>query len=69
MARSQRWKFNWYPSAPEAERFVLYDMEKDPEEITNVAGNKENAAVVREHRQAIEGFLASLKKPETSRWR
>ena len=64
MARSQRWKFNWYPSAPEAERFVLYDMEKDPEEIANVAGKKENAAVVREHRQAIEGFLARLKKPE-----
>ena len=44
--------------------FVLYDMEKDPDEITNVAGKKENAEVVREHRHAIEGFLARLKKPE-----
>lgn len=65
MARSRRWKFNWYPHAErEADRFVLYDMENDPGEFTNVAGRKENAAVVREHRQAIEEFLASLKKPE-----
>jgi len=64
MARSQRWKFNWYPHAEqEAGQFVLYDMENDPEEITNVASRKEYAAVVREHRQAIDGFLASLKKP------
>lgn len=64
MARSARWKFIWYPHAEERDRLVLYDMEKDPEEITNVAARPENKAVVAEHRKAVEGFLAGLKKPE-----
>lgn len=65
MARTRRWKFVWYPYAPEeTQRFVLYDMERDPDEVTNVAGRKEYAGVVREHQQAVRDFLASLKKPE-----
>jgi choline-sulfatase len=65
MARSQRWKFIWYPDAPEErQRFVLYDMEKDPDEMTNVAARPQNAAVVAEHKKAIDRFLAGLKKPE-----
>lgn len=65
MARTERWKFSWYPYAKqENERYVLYDMEKDPDELTNVASRPENAAVVREHRERIDGFLKGLKKPE-----
>ena len=64
MARSPRWKFIWYAHAEERDRMVLYDMEKDPEEIANVASRPENKAVVAEHRKAVEGFLAGLKKPE-----
>ncbi len=64
MARSRRWKYNWYPAAPENEQHVLYDMENDPDEITNVAARPENKAVLAQHRDAVQGFLAGLKKPE-----
>jgi choline-sulfatase len=64
MARTRQWKFVWYPhAASEAQQFVLYDMQNDPEEITNLASRAQHAAVVREHRKAAEGFLAALKKP------
>jgi choline-sulfatase len=63
MVRSRRWKCNWYPNAPEAEQTVLYDMERDPDEIVNVAARAENKAVVAEHRRAIDDFLHGLKKP------
>jgi arylsulfatase A-like enzyme len=64
MARSKRWKFMWYPSAGEGEQYVLYDMENDPDEFTNVAGRAANKSVVAEHRQAVTQFLAGLRKPE-----
>jgi arylsulfatase A-like enzyme len=65
MARSDRWKFNWYPYAEqERDRYVLYDMRNDPDEITNLAGWPEHKSVVAEHKQAIDHFLASLKKYE-----
>jgi choline-sulfatase len=63
MARTARWKFIWYAHAEERDRMVLYDMDKDPDEMTNVAARPENKAVVAEHRKAVEGFLAGLKKP------
>lgn len=63
MARSARWKFILYPYAEERDRQVLYDMEKDPDEITNVASRAQYKTVVAEHRKAIDGFLAGLKKP------
>ncbi|MFB3827275.1 MAG: sulfatase [Bryobacteraceae bacterium] len=65
MARSRKWKFIWYPRAEqERERYVLYDMEADPDEMTNVAAVPRNKSVVAEHKQAVDRFLASLKKPE-----
>ena len=65
MVRSKRWKFNWYPEAEEErDKYVLYDMENDPDEITNLAGKPEYKAVVHEHQEAIHEFLAHLKKHE-----
>lgn len=65
MARSDRWKFIWYPNAPEErDKYVLYDMEKDPDEITNVARRDQYKSVVAEHQAAVEKFLAGLKKHE-----
>ncbi len=64
MARTDRWKFNWYPYAEnERDRYVLYDMRNDPDEITNLAGRPEYKKVVSEHQEAVHSFLASLKKP------
>ena len=64
MVRSQRWKFIWYPQAKEEkDKYVLYDMEGDPEETTNLAHRAEHAGVVAEHKQAIDGFVAGLKAP------
>jgi len=62
MARTDRWKFNWYPNAPEGEQFVLYDMQNDPDEITNLAYRPESKSVVADHRHAIDQFMAGLKK-------
>ena len=65
MVRSKRWKFNWYPQAEsERDQYVLYDMENDPEEITNLAGQPEHKTVVKEHLDAIHDFLARLKECE-----
>ncbi|MCX6617784.1 MAG: sulfatase-like hydrolase/transferase [Acidobacteria bacterium] len=65
MARSERWKFIWYPHAPQQrDQYVLYDMENDPDEITNVAFRDQHKGVVADHQAAVEKFLAGLKKHE-----
>jgi choline-sulfatase len=65
MARSERWKFIWYPHAPtERDTLVLYDMENDPDEITNLAYREQYEKVVAQHRAVTEKFLAGLKKHE-----
>jgi choline-sulfatase len=64
MARSQQYKFIYYPHLEkEQDRCVLYDMNSDPEETTNLAARGEYAKVVAEHKQAIERFFAGLKEP------
>lgn len=64
MARSQRWKFIRYDIKDESNMYVLYDMENDPDEIHNLAYNSECQDVVRLHNDAVNNFLASLKKPK-----
>lgn len=45
--RSERWRYIRYADGSEE----LYDLEKDPNEWNNVAGNSKNAAVIAEHRR------------------
>ena len=45
--RTEGWRFIQYADGSEE----LYDMQKDPNELTNLAGNKQFAAVLEEHRK------------------
>ncbi|HEU5317739.1 MAG TPA: sulfatase-like hydrolase/transferase [Chloroflexota bacterium] len=63
MARSARYKLIRYDVEDPALKHVLYDMEAEPAETRNLAGDPEHAAVVREHDAAIDAFLAGMRKP------
>ena len=63
MARSRDWKCIQY-AGEESNTYVLYDMVNDPDEITNLASNPKYQDIVGRHRQAIDVFLKSLKKPD-----
>ena len=66
MARSARYKLIKYDprDVPEpALRYVLYDMDADPNETRNLAGDPTLASVIREHDDAITDFFARLKPP------
>ena len=45
--RSGKWAFMWYPASKRAqtEGFMLYDMEKDPKQFTNLAEDPAHAAI------------------------
>ena len=45
--RSGKWAWMWYPSSKKhkQEGFMLYDMEKDPEQYTNLAENPDYASI------------------------
>jgi arylsulfatase A-like enzyme len=47
--RSQRWRYIHYADGSEE----LYDIQADPDELTNLAGRPESADVIREHRRWI----------------
>ncbi|KRE55948.1 sulfatase-like hydrolase/transferase [Paenibacillus sp. Soil750] len=63
MARSERWKFIQYNLEAPEQRYVLYDMNNDPDETHNLAYKDSLQLVVAEHLQAINGFLRGLRKP------
>ena len=44
--RSGKWAYMWYPPSKkkQQEGFMLYDMDKDPEQYTNLAGDEEHAS-------------------------
>jgi choline-sulfatase len=64
MARSQRWKLIRYRVDEPAKSLVLYDMEGDPEERTNLAYRPEFRDVVERHVGAMDRFMQSLRKPK-----
>ena len=45
--RSDKWAFMWYPTSKRNKRegFMLYDMEKDPQQFTNLSEKAEYAAI------------------------
>jgi choline-sulfatase len=53
--RSERWRYIRYADGSEE----LYDMEADPREWTNLAGNPEHAAVIAEHRRWLPATEAA----------
>ncbi|CAG7613954.1 sulfatase [Paenibacillus allorhizosphaerae] len=63
MARSDRWKFIQYAQEAPDQRYVLYDMNHDPEETRNLASEEQWRPVVHEHLNAIAEFLRGLRKP------
>ena len=45
--RSGKWAFMWYPASKrvKTEGFMLYDMEQDPKQFTNLAEDPAQAAI------------------------
>ncbi|MDR6879524.1 sulfatase-like hydrolase/transferase [Bacillus sp. 3255] len=64
MARSERWKFIQYNLEAPEQRYVMYDMNDDPEETRNLAYEELLQPVVQEHLHAIKTFLQGLRKPK-----
>ncbi|CAH1217020.1 Choline-sulfatase [Paenibacillus allorhizoplanae] len=63
MARSARWKFIQYNLEEPEQRYVLYDMNNDPDETENLAYEVSLQSVVQDHIKAIDEFLYRLRKP------
>ena len=53
MVRTRRWKLNYYPGNGEE----LYDLENDPREERNLAGDPAHRSTVSELRQAILDWM------------
>ncbi len=63
MARSQRYKLIRYEVDDPLLRYVLYDMDDDPNETRNLAYDPAYAGVVREHEAAMDDFFTRLRPP------
>ena len=63
MARSARYKLIRYEVDDPTLQLILYDMESDPGETTNLAHDPALASVVEDHQVAIDSFFTSLKTP------
>jgi arylsulfatase A-like enzyme len=53
MARTRKWKLNYYPGHGEE----LYDLENDPHEERNLAGDPAHRGTVMDMRQAILDWM------------
>jgi arylsulfatase A-like enzyme len=66
MVRSDRWKYAWrFPAGPDE----LYDMQADPGERNNLAGDPKYERVAAEMRGEIEAFFARYADPQYDLWR
>lgn len=70
MVRTKRYKYIKYIDDPVEQ---LFDMEKDPDEMTNLAGKSESSAVIKEHRRMLATWENQLEVeddvPYASQWR
>lgn len=55
MIRTDRWKLIYYPKI---ERYQLFDLPKDPDELVDLAGRAEHAATQKELRARLEAWLS-----------
>ncbi len=58
MIRSPRWKCIRYDMAEEKDRYVLYDMDNDPDEVHNLAHTPAYQEILDQHLSEMERFLA-----------
>ena len=64
--RTKKWAYMWYPKKKKhQEAFMLFDMEKDPQQFTNLAKNPEYAGPMRHlHERLVERIRASKVDPD-----
>lgn len=61
--RTDKWAFMWYPpKKKDPEAFMLYNMEKDPKQFTNLVGNPEYAPKVEELKSRLKARVEAAKK-------
>ncbi|MEM7396674.1 MAG: heparan N-sulfatase, partial [Verrucomicrobiota bacterium] len=48
--------------------FELYNIQKDPDETTNLAGDPQAAEVLREYQKKLKGFQKKLDDPWIMKW-
>lgn len=66
MVRSGKWKYTWrHPQGPDE----LYDMQNDPGECSNLAGNMEYASIIEKLRAQINEFFSRYADPKYDLWR
>ena len=61
--RSGKWAFMWYPKTKrnKSEAFMLYDMEKDPRQFTNLANNPAHVAIKRRLHSRLQSRIKRVK--------
>jgi arylsulfatase A-like enzyme len=61
--RSGKWAFMWYPKTKrnKSEAFMLYDMEKDPRQFTNLANDPAHAAIKRQLHSRLQSRIKRVK--------
>ncbi|HXF64279.1 MAG TPA: sulfatase-like hydrolase/transferase [Caldilineaceae bacterium] len=64
MVRTEQWKYVWNPTAQDE----LYDLEADPGEITNQAGDPAFAGVLAEMRRRLVRWLEQSGDPLLNQW-
>ena len=55
-----KWAFMWYPKT-KRKAFMLYDMEKDPRQFTNLANDPAHAAIKRQLHRRLQSRIKRVK--------
>ncbi|HAR66996.1 MAG TPA: hypothetical protein DCR55_12385, partial [Lentisphaeria bacterium] len=65
--RGARYKFAIYYDEPDGPYECLYDLERDPAEVTNLARNPEYAALRTRMKAKLDSYLKAFPRPEVTR--